>query len=159
MREADKEAVMLMIFRRLIDAYPSVPLLYVCSREGVTGIVRAMDFDDVVRWQRRLYQYGKCNKVALPYRPQVFPLFLFSDKPTHKTFRFGTMEEMGLLVKDCDMETRDFFIPFLRNRENHGWYGIMDQSDWGRKKKGIHSYEDAHTYIHGEMVGTYCQPS
>lgn len=143
------------LWRHLVHGYPKEQVLvYTCSRNGVTGVVRAVDFDaEVLKMRRehdRLAKKKYLNRKSL--RPIVYPVFLFSDKtPGKHSFRVGTIEDMYALLKDCALEERAFELPPI----NGGVITPVDYSglNWeqvGREgtRHKVYTLEQARNYIY-----------
>lgn len=100
-------------FHLLFRAYPKDrPLVYVCSCNGVTGVVTAESFDTEVHRFRQ--NFGKHKDwPQVPIRPIVFPLFLFGlTKPNAKRdFRTGDLDDLNDLLRHCAVEERSFLVP------------------------------------------------
>ena len=152
------------LFRKVWDAYPRKPLLYICSHNGVTGVVRAEDFDDEVRRMRRSLKRGwptrGVSNVPWPVRPQVYPVFLFSDKnPRKRSFRVGTLDEMweAFDLCGCVVEERSFELPPL-NAPGHtpfGYFGMMVEIGRENARHRVWSLKQARTYFRGGAIYTY----
>ncbi len=142
------------LFRRIWDAYPKEPLVYLCSHNGVTGVVRAEDFDDEVRRMRRLFVvHIRCKgEPQRMVRPQVYPVFLFSDKtPSSRSFRVGTLDDLKQVLKNCVIEPRIFEVPPMNipGFTPFGYLGMMEEV--GRENSRLHIWtlEQARAYLYG----------
>jgi len=134
------------LFRRIWDAYPKEPLVYVCSHNGVTGVVRAVDFDDEVRRMRRLFRREGRPQDAV--RPQVNPVFLFSDKTSlsRSFFRVGTLDDLKQILEGCAVEQRTFELPSL-NAKALTTFGLMKKIGFKNPRNYICTLEQAQTYL------------
>jgi hypothetical protein len=106
------------LYRRWFEKYPTAPLLYVCSHNGVTGVVRAEDFDKEVRKARAIFNKshwpdrGSWYWDIRPIRPQVHPVFLFTNhKDKNDSVVVGDLELMAEILKGCRLEERSFELP------------------------------------------------
>lgn len=138
------------LFRKLWDAYPKEPLVYVSSHNGVTGVVRAEDFDDEVRCMRRLFR-REGGMLAGSVRPQVYPVFLFSDKtPSSRSFQVGTLADLKRLLEGCHVEQRVFELPPLNapGFTPYGYYGMMEEIGREGTRHRLYAFGWAHSYIH-----------
>ena len=132
--------------RKFWDNYPTnTTLVYICSRNGVTGVVRANDFDDEVR---RMRKHGRVS----PVRPQVYPVFIFSDKtPSKEDMRCGTLDDMEGFLKKCSVEYRDFQLPPLNKGElmPSGYLGLFEKVGYTPASKyRVYSFRDIEEYLH-----------
>lgn len=100
--------------------YPEEPLVYVCSHNGVTGVVRADDFDNEVRRMRKFFRQKRGFHRPVrrwpysPIRPQVYPISLFSDMtPTKRNLLTGTLGDLRKMLEECVAEERSFYVPPL----------------------------------------------
>lgn len=144
------------LFRKVWDAYPKEPLVYVSSHNGVTGVVRAEDFDDEVRWMRKLFR--KNGKPQGAVRPQVYPVFLFSDKnPSSRSFRVGTLDDLKQALEGCALEQRTFELPPLNapGFTPYGYFGMMEEIGRENTRHRVWSLEQVRTYFHGGAISTY----
>ena len=140
------------LFRKLWDAYPKEPLVYVSSHNGVTGVVRAEDFDDEVRRMRKLFRRDG-GRPAEAVRPQVYPVFLFSDKtPPNRSFRVGTLADLKRLLEGCLVEQRVFELPPLNapGCTPYGYYGMMEEIGREGTRHRLYAFVWAQSYIHGK---------
>ena len=148
------------MFRRLWDAYPEEPLVYMCSHNGVTGIVRAEDFDDEVRKMRRQFRNEK-RKLTREVRPQVNPVFLFSDNNSRwvQSFRVGMIKELKEILDGCSVEQRVFDLPLLRAPGStfYGYNGATQEireicsrvgSSFG-PRYFVYRPDEIYAYLHG----------
>jgi len=139
------------------DVYPDAPLVYVCSHNGVTGVVRADDFDDEVQRMRRLFKrYGSPWSGADSYkavRPQVYPVFLFSDKvQLEPSFRVGSLDDLQLILWDCAVEERSFELPPMKAPGSipNGYYGELQKIGSEGCRHRWWGFKQACAYLHGE---------
>jgi len=155
-------------FRRLWDKFPSQPLLYVCSHNGVTGVVRAEDFDDEVRLMRQEFEKNKWPDYCLrdwevrPVRPQVWPIFLFSDKdPGSRSFRVGTLKELYKILEGCRIEERSFELPPLNapGMARAGYHGGWNEIGRENSRHVKWSLNQAETYFHGGEISYWVTDS
>lgn len=159
MEEAGKGVFMSSLkrlFRKLWDVYPNEPLVYICSHNGVTGAVRAEDFDDEVRRMRGFFR--KKGKPSGVVRPQVYPVFLFSDKtPSSRSFRVGTLDDLKLILESCAVEHRTFELPPLNapGMTPYGYFGVMEEIGRENTRHRLWSRAQAHNYLHGGAISTY----
>ncbi|GEM_PF-1658119 len=151
------------LFRICWDEYPVEHLLYVCSHNGVTGVVRAEDFDDEVRRMRREFEKSGWPKDPLgwelrPVRPQVFPVFLFSDKnPSDRSFRVGTLAEMRQALDGYCVEERSFELPPINapGMIRSGYYGHWESVGRENTRHRAWTLEQARRYFRGGHISTY----
>jgi hypothetical protein len=119
--------VMRTLIRRFLqkywDCYPvSLPLVYMCEHNGVTGLVNARHYDDWVRqYRKERYQSEWMGVVPIApsevLRPSLplHQVFLFTDKNVpEKNNRVGTLEQMKCLLAGFAVEYRDFQLPPIR---------------------------------------------
>jgi len=148
--------------RNWIRAYPKQPLIYVCTHNGVTGVVRAEDFDNEILRMRREFTKNMWPVEPLgweirPVRPQVYPVFLFSDKNPQRSFRVGTLAEMTGILKGCCVEERNFELPPLNapGMAKLGYYGSWEEVGRENTRHRVWTLKQAHTHLSGGIVNTY----
>ena len=144
------------LFRKYWDRYPKGPFVYVCSHNGVVGAVRAEDYDDEVRRMRKEFQ--KKRFLRHPVRPQVYPVFLFSNKNVgERSFRVGTENKLNEILMDCVVEFRDFELPPLNapGSTPFGYEGMFEQVGRENTRHRVWSDEQANTYLRGGKISTY----
>jgi hypothetical protein len=92
-------------------------MLYVCSHNGATGVVRAEDYDDEVRRVRKIFRKKQWDRrfegqETRAVRPIVVPVFLFSDKDRGpETYKNGSLADLANLLEGCYVEERSFELP------------------------------------------------
>lgn len=121
-----------------------IPLVYVCVVNGVTGVVRADDYNKKVRkWEKDVQRVGTAG---LAYRTkhagvevsivhQILPIFSFSDKKkTDPDFRNGTMDDLNQILKNCSVGLRVFLVS-----DTHSCYagGLMPEEHREQYKRGL----------------------
>lgn len=100
------------------NGYPkNRPMVYVCSHNGVTGVIRADVFDDVVLAKRLELNKWDGWKNLAPFRPRFHyrQIFLFTDmnKPeVHQVV--GSLDALNGLIISCAAEYRDFELPPIK---------------------------------------------
>jgi hypothetical protein len=144
------------LLRRFWDLYPQRPLIYVCSHNGVTGAVRAEDYDDEIRSMRKVFK--KKGWPQSPVRPRVYPVFLFSDaNPPKQNFRTGTLADLKRIIDGlvCAVEYREFELPPLRGPgfTSHDYFGasFVSFSNLGYAHRAW-TVEQAEKHLHGDWV-------
>lgn len=118
------------LYQRWIEKYPTAPLLYVCSHNGVVGVVRAEDFDSEVRSARTTFNKqkhwpdrGSWYWDIRPIRPQVHPVFLFTNhKDRNENVVVGDLEFMAEILKGCRLEERSFELPHYKSGDTFADY-------------------------------------
>ena len=136
------------LFRKLWDAYPKEALFYVSSHNGVTGVVRAEDFDDEVRRMRKLFRKNGRPQGAV--RPQVYPVLLFSDKtPSSRSFRVGSLDDLKQLLEGCAVEQRTFELPPLNapGFTPYGYFGMMEEIGREGTRHRVWTLEQARNFF------------
>ncbi len=151
-----------MFLKKLIqkfwDKYPNKPLVYVCTHNGVTGAVCADDFDTEIRRMRKNFKKNGWENAVWPIRPQVYPIFLFSDKNvSERSFRVGSLKQLSELLKDCAVEFRDFELPPLNapGSTPYGYYGQFEQVGRENTRHRVWTLEQAETCLKGGQIFTY----
>lgn len=144
-------------FRLLFRAYPEGwPLVYICSRNGVTGVVRAEDFDTEVHRFRKLF--AKHNDwPQVPIRPMVFPIFLFGPHKSNikRDFRTGDLTQLADLLADCVAEERSFLVPDAYHQDMiplcypnvNGCTNIWEETGREGSRFMIHRFAEVQSYI------------
>lgn len=94
---------------KLWNRYPARALIYVCNNNGVIGAVRAEDYDKEIRRMRKEFAMNRWPTV--PVRPQVYPVFLFSNNESKTCMTCGNEENLKNILINCAVEFRDFVIP------------------------------------------------
>jgi hypothetical protein len=88
-------------------------MLYICSHNGVTGVIRADEFDDNIRTKRsELNRWGWMGLEPLRPKFHYRSIFLFTDKTKPEVHQvIGGLGELRGLLSDCAVEYRDFELP------------------------------------------------
>ncbi len=158
---------LMKLFRRLWDIYPKEPLVYICTHNGVTGVVGAEAYDDEIRRMRRQFKkkgwpsdrLGRELWSLCPVRPQVYPIFLFSDKnpSPSRSFRVGTMFEMAGILKGCRVEERTFELPPLNapGSTRFGYYDSWEEIGRENTRHRRWTLDQARMYLNGGTIFTY----
>jgi len=152
----EMKKLLMKLWYWLTRGYPlDCPLLYVCSHNGVTGVVRAEDYDREIRrmrrWERK--HAPKAGKKSKPFRPQVYPVFLFSDKLCpERNLRVGSIDVFRFIACErCVLEERSFFLPPLAAGEliPRGYDPIDGWEQTGREgcRATSFTFEQARTYL------------
>ncbi len=136
------------LLRKFWDRYPKIPLIYICSRNGVTGAVRADDFDDEVRSMRK--SFVRLNWPIRTVRPQVYPVFLFSDKSLpERNYRVAPLIGLKEISKYCVVEFRDFELPPITAKgfTPHGYFGELEMMGREGTRHRIWTLRQAAAYL------------
>lgn len=141
---------------KLWNRYPTQSLIYVSLDNGVVGAVCAEDYDREVYRMRKEFSWNRWPTV--PVRPQVYPVFLFSNKnPGNRSFRVGTEEDLTRIIRGCAVEFRDFELPPL-NAPGYtplGYFGAREEIDSENARRRKWTLDQAREYLHGGQITTY----
>ena len=137
---------------------PYPPHVYICSHNGVTGVVSAAAYEREVAEMRAQFDLGRKFLPDRPLRPQVYPVFLFSNRaPSARSFRVGGIYELWQVLEGCFVEERAFELPPL-NAPGHTPYGYCGSYEEVGRENTRHrkwTLADAWTYLQGGTITTY----
>lgn len=119
--------------KKILGINSQKPIVYICMHKGVTGIVCASDFrSEVARMRKVIKEKGGWVKNKWPVRPNVYPVFLFSNNKISKwDLIIGTVDELHEILKNYagGVEFRDFCLPDLNTHgtKPSGYYNLLDK--------------------------------